>query len=362
MQILHQDRTHGKIKVLPNTLDDLWHLYQVIEIGDTVEGATFRRIRQSPEDARRPDKGERKRVFLSIEVDDIDFHEFSDALRIKGVIKSSSDEAVSIGLHHTFNVTVGNPITIIKKDWSRLAITRLKKAVADTKKAQLGILAIEEGQCQLATVTNIGINPGPSITMAIPGKRAKGGQHDKVFNEFLNSVVQILHEYVLQKQAGKIVIVGPGSTKNKLYTLLQKRHPALAKNVILENASSGTIQGVNEAIRRGNFLNRISELDILANTKKVELVLEHIAKDTGLAVYGEKEVHDAIRRGAVKELLISEANLRLANPKTRKQVEAIVRLAEQLGAQVHFISPLYPAGKQLESLGGFAAILRFRSQ
>ena len=206
MQILHQDRAHGRIKVLPNTLDDLWHLYQLIEPEDKIEGASFRRIRQDIDETRRPDSGERKRVFLTIQVEDIDFHEFSDALRVKGVILTSSDSAVSLGSYHTFNIMVSTPITIVKERWSKLAINRLKKAVKDTKKAQLGILAIEDGQSQIATVTNIGINPGPSISMAIPGKRGKGKQHDIIFEEFINNVAQMLNEYCEQKQPGKLLI------------------------------------------------------------------------------------------------------------------------------------------------------------
>ena len=166
MQILHQDRAHGRIKLVPNTLDDLWHLYQIVSLGDIVEGSSSRRIRQAVSDTSRPDKGERKHVFLSIIVENIDFHEFSDALRIKGTIQKASDDTITLGSYHTFNVTVPTPLSITKDHWSKLQVSRLKKAVADTKKAQLGILAIEEGVSQLATVTNIGINPGPSISSA----------------------------------------------------------------------------------------------------------------------------------------------------------------------------------------------------
>ena len=360
MQILHQDRAHGRIKLIPNTLDDLWHLYQIISLGDIVEGSSSRRIRPTASDTSRPDKGERKHVFLSLIVENIDFHEFSDALRIKGTIQKASDNTITLGSYHTFNVTVPTTISITKDHWSKLQVSRLQKAVADTKKAKLGILAIEEGLSQLATVTNIGINPGPSITLAIPGKRGKAAEHDKVFAEFLADVSKLLYEYNEQKQPGKLLIVGPGSTKNALMKVLQKNYPHIAQKSLLETVSSGTIQGVNEAIRRGKLLERISELDVLENTKIMQQVLSHIGKDTGLVTYGEQDVNKAIRQGAVEELLVSETNLRVATPSRRKTIERIVHSAESIGAKVHFMSPLYPAGKQLESLGGLAAILRFR--
>ncbi len=36
MRIVHQDARKGLIELLPETLDDLWHLSHIIEPGDLV--------------------------------------------------------------------------------------------------------------------------------------------------------------------------------------------------------------------------------------------------------------------------------------------------------------------------------------
>jgi protein pelota len=43
MRVLHQDRKTGEIKVQIDSLDDLWHLYNLIDKGDLVRAVTFRR-------------------------------------------------------------------------------------------------------------------------------------------------------------------------------------------------------------------------------------------------------------------------------------------------------------------------------
>ncbi|MHA2060637.1 MAG: mRNA surveillance protein pelota, partial [Candidatus Ranarchaeia archaeon] len=64
------------MKVVIDSTEDLWHLYNIIFVGDSVFARSFRRIKQ--EDTSRPDKGERRKISLGIKVDDINFHEFSD--------------------------------------------------------------------------------------------------------------------------------------------------------------------------------------------------------------------------------------------------------------------------------------------
>ncbi|HEX33049.1 MAG TPA: hypothetical protein ENG01_01380, partial [Candidatus Aenigmarchaeota archaeon] len=77
-----------------------------------------------------------------------------------------------------------------------------------------------------------------------------------------------------------------------------------------------------------------------------------IAKDD-LAVYGEKDVVEALSMGAVELLLLSET---LDNEK----IEHLSHLAKETGADVIVVSNDTPEGEQLASLSGVAAILRYK--
>ena len=43
MRLLHQDTRTGEIKFQVDNVDDLWHLYNIIEPGDVVLAVTLRR-------------------------------------------------------------------------------------------------------------------------------------------------------------------------------------------------------------------------------------------------------------------------------------------------------------------------------
>ncbi len=47
MQILEEKPKEGKVKVKAETLDDLWHLYHIIDPGDIVYAKTLRKQAQS---------------------------------------------------------------------------------------------------------------------------------------------------------------------------------------------------------------------------------------------------------------------------------------------------------------------------
>ena len=77
MKIIKQDKKEGLIEVLPETLDDLWHLSHIIEVGDKVSSKTTRRIQDNTGDKLRSDRGVKKTFFLEVKIENITFHLFT---------------------------------------------------------------------------------------------------------------------------------------------------------------------------------------------------------------------------------------------------------------------------------------------
>ena len=75
MRVLRKDLRGdvGEITLLPESLDDLWHLQHLIERGDLVFALTHRKV-PAIADKARPEKLERRAVRLGIRVEDIEFH------------------------------------------------------------------------------------------------------------------------------------------------------------------------------------------------------------------------------------------------------------------------------------------------
>ncbi|MFW5927921.1 MAG: mRNA surveillance protein pelota, partial [Thermoplasmatota archaeon] len=153
MKILHQDTREGKIKVRIDNMDDLWHLKNIIDPDDIVSAVTYRR-EETQRDKIRSERGEKKRMRLDIEVEKMEFHEFSDRLRILGVI---IDGPQDLGSYHTLNLTDGDELTIIKDEWKKHELDRLKEAVERSEEPIITFVALEENDAVIAIMRQYGL-------------------------------------------------------------------------------------------------------------------------------------------------------------------------------------------------------------
>ena len=77
MKIIKQDRKEGIIEVIPETLDDLWHLSHIVEVGDNASSKTTRRIQDNTGDKLRSDRKDKKTFYLGLDIESISFHLFT---------------------------------------------------------------------------------------------------------------------------------------------------------------------------------------------------------------------------------------------------------------------------------------------
>ena len=110
MKIVKQDTKNGIIEVVPETLDDLWHLSHIVEVNDNVSSKTTRRIQDNTGDKLRSDRGVKKTFYLGIDVEGINFHLFTGKLRLTGVITRGPEDLIPLGSHHTLEVKLNTPL------------------------------------------------------------------------------------------------------------------------------------------------------------------------------------------------------------------------------------------------------------
>src|SRR5207249_1976169 len=78
-------------------------LRRIIQKGDRLVGDTTRAIKQEKEFAR-PDKGERVKIRVALDVEKISIDDVVDRLRVQGTIAESDSESVSKGSHHSMTL------------------------------------------------------------------------------------------------------------------------------------------------------------------------------------------------------------------------------------------------------------------
>jgi len=125
MKILKIDQKVNEIVVIPENLNDLWHLEKVIDSGDLVKGKTDRKIKPNKEG----EKTIRQTMFVELEVENVHFQEFSENLKISGImVGGSPKEFVELKSHQSIDLFINDKISFVKKVIKKWQIERLKKA------------------------------------------------------------------------------------------------------------------------------------------------------------------------------------------------------------------------------------------
>ena len=346
----HLDGPYERITLVPENVDDLWHLQYVVEPGDRVAGDTSRRIQRDDEQLR-DTGGEREHLWVAIAVEDVEFHRFANRLRVSGEIVACSRED-QLGFQHTLNVEVHDEISI-EKVWQPDQAARLEEAEASAENPDVAIATVEEGRAHVHEVAQHGAEERASIVRS-SGKHEDAPDRDSLFAE-LGTVLARL-------DVDAIILAGPGFTKQDALAYLEEEHREVAERVTMVDTAGVGDRGVHEVLKRGALEEVQAETRIAAESAAIDELTERIATDEP-AAYGPDEVMRAAEYGAIDRLLILDERLRLERGPEGEwalDVNELVRTVEHQGGEVTVFSSEFPPGQQLANLGGVAALLRYR--
>ena len=333
---------YGTVTLVPENLDDLWHLKYVVEDGDTVSALTQRRVERN-DDMTRSTGGERETLDVELEVDDVEFARFANRLRVSGVIRSC-DRETEIGNHHTVNVERNDEITVTK-DWKPDQLERIEEA-EEADENEVAVATVEEGEAHVHTVRAHGVEERATLT-GTTGKGDDAAPRKELFGE-LASVLE-------NTDADAVVLAGPGFTKRDAYDYMEENAPELAETVVVEDTASVGGRGVHEVLKRGAVERVAEEARVSEEARLVDELMERVGKE-GAAAYGLDAVQDAVEYGAVEHLLVVDEFLR----GHRNEIDPLIEGAEQKGGDVTVLSSEFEPGQRVDHLGGVAALLRYR--
>jgi protein pelota len=346
----------GIAKVLPDSLDDLWHLYNVILEKDKVHARTTRELKVEGQYAR-PRRGKRVPVLLGVRVEKLFWDRILNRLRIHGIVCDAPEKIDIKGSHHTIDVTLNKPVTIVKTEWLRHQIERLKRASRVTA-APLIIISMDDEEYCVAVLRQYGVDVKAEEKTRLPGKLEAEKRADAM-RGFFKTASKVLRE-VWTSFRSPIVIIGPGFIKNDFFKYVKREVTDIANAVIdVKGVNNAGVAGIHEALRSGVFTKALKYVRVAEETKVMEEVLARLGKGRGDTTYGLVEVEKASAYGSVEKLLVADTTLREAPDEKRKALEKIMKEVEEKGGQIMVISTEHEAGTELLSLGGVAALLRF---
>ncbi|MCK5150707.1 MAG: mRNA surveillance protein pelota [Candidatus Thorarchaeota archaeon] len=361
MKVVKRILKEGKVKIKIEFLNDLWTCYNVVVPKDIVVSRTTRRVRVGDDDGRKQESV-RKPMTLTIKVEDVSFHAFSNRVRLKGKVLEGPSDYVTSGSYHTINIETGDTLTIIKPDrgWPKYMLDRLNEAEKAGKSPIALLVTIEDGVAELLLAADFGIREAVRVRTTISRKRGTQKDHDTSMREFFSNVTVALRSQLEQHEIGLIIVAGPGFVKDHYKEHLLSADIKNLPSVISESINSIGIPGAKEILFRGIISQAVEGIKLETETQLVESIIEHIAKDDGLAAYGPDEVKKAVQFGAVEDLLVTDKRLREGDNKYRRWMDQLIRDTEKARGSFHLVSTEHPAGDQLQNLSGIAAVLRFR--
>jgi len=340
--------------VVPDSPDDLWHLYNVIYKGDEVYAYSSRAIKTDTETSR-PKSAERMSAFMGVTVESVSWDKFLGKLRVHGLICHAPD-IIPTGAHHTLSIALNQPVTIVKKEWPKFLLDRLTRA-SETEKPML-IVSIDDEGYAIAETKQYGVEIKVEERFKLPGKHEaeKRGEATKAyFRRVLNSLQQLWVQ-----NHSPIVIVGVGFVKSDFARYLSEEAQETSKSVTdVKSVNNGGTAGIYEALRSGVLLKAVHQLRVVDETETMEEVMKRLGKGEGAVTYGLEAVENAAKMGAVEKLVVADTTLRDTEEEQRLRLEELMHEVEKRNANVTVISTEHEAGAKLLALGGIVALLRF---
>ncbi len=355
MQITSSDFKKGYAKIKANTAEDLWTISQIIDPKDLVTGQTFRKIKIGNDE----DKDQttvKKPVTLTIEVERVEFHKYTNSLRISGIIREGPED-IQRGVHHTIDVNEGSTLKIVKEEWLNFQIEKLKEA-AKEKLSKILIVVMDRNEACFAVMKKYGYE----YLGEIEGRVQKKRMQDKTIKEkeFYEDLIKKIQEYVKRYEIEYLILASPAFWKEEVYKEIKKKDNETAKKITLATCNSFGKTGINEVLKRDEVKQVLKHDRIVNETNLVEELLGEIKKGN-MATYGMKQTKEAAEAGAIKILLITNKFLQQTRLEEKyKELENIMKLVEKNKGNIIIISDEHEGGKKLHGITGIGAILKYK--
>lgn len=354
MRILSMKPKEKELVIKVESLEDLYWLTGIIDKDDLVTAVTTRKIKVGGREGK---KTERVPMKLTIKVRKVSMDPYSDRSRISGVVLECPEKYSVKGRHHTINVKEGSTLRIIKSRWHSAFLNLLKRIKEASSREPIVLIAMDEEKAVLGSVGEFGLSELAEIRSQIPCKSA--GNFDRTTSEraYFKEIADKVQDYLQRLGAKAVIAAGPGFMKEKFLSYLTEKRPELASITRIGHASSATINGLEEILKRGEFKKLLRDISLIQHSELIKEFLLRISKKRNLIAYGLEDVWSALRAGAAEKVMVLDKLL--FSPENKSKILDLLELCERTRAQFHIFIQKSEPGRILKNFGGIAALLRY---
>jgi protein pelota len=338
----------NSISLIPEESDDLLILRRIIKTGDRIVGTTSRVIKQDKEYSR-PDRGDRVKIRIALDVEKISLDNVLDRLRVTGKIAESDNESVPHGSHHSFLIKVNEGFNLIKKRWEEI-----EKKLIHSKEHKFGFLliAIDTSDCGIGRLKGTHLELTPNIYSGASGKQYKSNFNIEKFFDIIQRAV-----FSSLKEEDIIIIFGPGETKKKFSNYIQKTSVGQKHKIqVIEGIDSGGEDGIYTFTKSQSMKEIMSESKLAKVSSIIDEIMYRANKKSRKFTMGFEETKNANQFGAIDSLVFSE---KIIQTEDEEKIIEFLNDAESKGVKAYSADSTTDVGLRVTGLGGIVSLLRF---
>jgi len=338
----------NSISLIPEESDDLLILRRIIKTGDRIVGTTSRVIKQDKEYSR-PDRGDRVKIRIALDVEKISLDNVLDRLRVTGKIAESNNESVPHGSHHSFLIKVNEGFNLIKKHWEEV-----EKKLIHSKEQKFGFLliAIDTSDCGIGRLKGTHLELTPNIYSGASGKQYKSNFNIEKFFDIIQRAV-----FSSLKEGDSIIIFGPGETKKKFSNYIQKTSVGQKHKIqVIEGIDSGGEDGIYTFTKSQSMKEIMSESKLAKVSSIIDEIMYRANKKSRKFTMGFEETKNANQFGAIDSLVFSE---KIIQTEDEEKIIEFLNDAESKGVKAYSADSTTDVGLRVTGLGGIVSLLRF---
>ncbi len=348
MRVDQLDSRGRRLRIRPESEEDLWTLMTVLRPGDRVRGRTFRDVARGGRGAK-----ERRSIIVTLQVKRVEFQPFTGKLRVHGIIVEGPEEYGVQGKHHSMSIAPGQEVVLEREQgWPGEALRALKES---GPRGRAVVAAIDYDEYAVAVLAPHGFRIAAEGHSGLPGKDSPSW--DEVYRAYISRVADAVVEAASREGARVVVLVGPGEPKRAVADLVKSRAPGLS--VFIDDTSMGGRAGVEEAMRRPSTARALREYAVVEAEALLEEAMRRLARDPSRVAFGLDEALAAARLGAVESLAMPSSLLYSIDDRERELAASLLDAARATRARVILVPDDSPVGEKVARLGGSVALLRY---
>ncbi|KAI0638111.1 eRF1 domain 1-domain-containing protein [Trametes polyzona] len=379
----------GSVTVSPEDDEDMWHLYNLIQVGDRVRASGIRRVQNvsttGSVDSRRV------RIKLTLAVTRVNWlpsaapgaesgttagaanaaPASSATVEVSGRVAEENDY-VKLGAFHTLAIDANKDVRIEKDagGWDSVALGRVEESCVPGRGAEVAAIVCGEGTATFCLLSEHMTVVLQRLEVPIPRKiSTTSSAHEKGLARFYQSLYTsfLRHVPFSSPSLRAIVIASPGWVRDAVYDYIlaeanrTSNKPLLAarNKFIKVHVNSPHVHSLVEALKSPEIATQMKETKFAREGMMLDKFFKMLASDENRAWYGPDHVALAADRGAIGTLLISDELFRASDAAQRKRFVEMVEDVKNKGGEVLIFSSMHESGQQLNQLTGIAAILTF---